>query len=104
MTTAITSNELRERIASDTPPRILDVRTPAEFESSHIDGSLNVPLDVLNEHGPKVAERLDQSDDLVLVCRSGQRATQAQELLQRAGVDGGSVLEKGISDWERQGY
>jgi rhodanese-related sulfurtransferase len=39
----------------------------------------------------------------VLVCRSGQRASQAQELLQRAGLDGGSVLENGISDWEGQG-
>jgi rhodanese-related sulfurtransferase len=104
MTAAITSNELRERIASATPLWILDVRTPAEFETSHIDGSLNVPLDVLNEHGPKVAEQLDQSHDIVLVCRSGQRATQAQELLQRAGVDRGSVLENGISDWEGRGY
>jgi rhodanese-related sulfurtransferase len=104
MTSAITSNELRERIASEAPLWILDVRTPAEFETSHIDGSLNVPLDVLNEHSPKVAEQLDQRHDIVLVCRSGQRATQAQELLQRAGVDGGSVLENGISDWEGQGY
>jgi rhodanese-related sulfurtransferase len=104
MTSAITSNELRERIASKAPLWILDVRTPAEFETSHIDGSLNVPLDVLNEHSPKVAEQLDQRHDIVLVCRSGQRATQAQELLQRAGVDGGSVLENGISDWEGQGY
>ena len=104
MTAAITSNELRERIASATPLWILDVRTPSEFETAHIDGSLNVPLDVLNEHGSKVAEQLDQSHDIVLVCRSGQRATQAWELLQRVGVDGGSVLENGISDWEGRGY
>jgi rhodanese-related sulfurtransferase len=104
MPAAITSTELRDRIASDAQLWILDVRTPAEFETSHIDGSLNVPLDVLNQHGPKVAEKLDESRDIVLVCRSGQRAAQAAELLQSEGVTGGSVLENGISDWEGQGY
>lgn len=63
-----------------------------------------MPLDVLNDHGSKVAEQLDQSQDIVLVCRSGQRATQAQQLLRGSGVAGGSVLENGIADWEGHGY
>jgi rhodanese-related sulfurtransferase len=104
MTAAITSTELRDRIASDTPLQILDVRTPAEFETSHIDGSLNVPLDLLTDHGSKVAEQLDRNSDIVLVCRSGQRSTQAAELLQGQGVTGGTILENGITDWEAQGY
>jgi rhodanese-related sulfurtransferase len=104
MTAAITSTELRDRIASQTPPWIFDVRTPAEFESSHIDGSLNVPLDVLSDHGSKIAEQLDPNRDVVLVCRSGQRSSQAAELLQGEGVTGGTILENGITDWEAQGY
>jgi len=102
--TAITSTELRDRIASDAQLWILDVRTPAEFETAHIDGSYNLPLDVLKDHGSEVAERLDQGHDVVLVCRSGQRATQAAELLRSTGVPGGSVLENGITDWEGQGF
>jgi rhodanese-related sulfurtransferase len=102
--TAITSTELRDRIASDAPLWILDVRTPAEFETAHIDGSYNVPLDVLKDHGSEVAEQLDPGHDVVLVCRSGQRATQAAELLRSTGVADGSVLEKGITDWEGQGF
>ena len=104
MTTAITSTEVRDRIASETPPWILDVRTPAEFETAHIDGSYNVPLDLLKDHGSEVAEQLDQGHDVVLVCRSGQRATQAAELLRSTGVPGGSVLENEITDWEGQGF
>jgi rhodanese-related sulfurtransferase len=104
MTAAITSAELNERIASRTPLQILDVRTPAEYETAHIDGSYNVPLDVLKSHGSDVADRLDHGDDLVLVCRSGQRASQAAELLQRTGVDGGRVLRNGITEWESQGF
>ena len=104
MTAAITSTELRDRIASDSQLWILDVRTPAEFETAHIDGSYNVPLDVLQDHGSEVAEQLDQGHDVVLVCRSGQRATQAAELLRSTGIPGGSVLKNGLTDWEGQGF
>jgi rhodanese-related sulfurtransferase len=32
-------NELRDRLISDTSPQLLDVRTPGEFETSHIAGA-----------------------------------------------------------------
>src|ERR1700744_3443404 len=104
MTAAITSTELRDRIALDRQLWILDVRTPAEFETAHIDGSYNVPLDVVKDHGTEAAARLDQGHDVVLVCRSGQRATQAAELLRSTGIPGASVLENGITDWEGHGF
>jgi rhodanese-related sulfurtransferase len=104
MTAAITSTELRDRIGSQTPLWILDVRTPAEFETAHIGGSYNVPLDLLDDHRSEVAEQLDEGQDIVLVCRTGQRATQAAELLQSVGVADGRVLENGITDWEGQGF
>lgn len=100
----ITSPELRTLLESPTAPRVIDVRTPAEFETSHIAGSYNVPLDVVDEHGPAVAQRLDDDPDVVLVCRSGQRATKAQTLLRNAGLASGRVLQNGITDWERRGF
>ncbi|SRR5271166_1702931 len=101
---AITSIELRKLLESSSAPRVVDVRTPAEFETAHIAGSYNVPLDVLDKHSPEIAQRLDRDDDVVLVCRSGQRSTKAQALLRNAGLTGGRVLENGISDWEGQGF
>jgi rhodanese-related sulfurtransferase len=101
---AVTSTQLRDLLASSAPLRILDVRPPAEFETSHISGSYNVPLDLLNQHGPEVVRQLDNEHDVVLVCRSGQRSIQAAELLRNAGLTGGRVLEKGITDWEGQGF
>ena len=50
------------------------------------------------------SHRLDQDDDVVLVCRSGQRSTKAQTLLRNAGLTSGRVLDKGITDWEGQGF
>ncbi|BBY25608.1 rhodanese-like domain-containing protein [Mycobacterium stomatepiae] len=100
----ITSPELRTLLESPAAPRVVDVRTPAEFETSHIAGSYNVPLDVVDQHGGDIAQRLGDEHDAVLVCRSGQRATKAQALLRNAGLNSGRVRENGISDWERWGF
>ena len=100
----ITSPELHTLLESPTAPRVIDVRTPAEFETSHIAGSYNVPLDVVDQLGTEVARRLDGDHDVVLVCRSGQRSTKAQALLRNAGLSSGRVLENGITDWEGQGF
>ena len=75
-------------MAADDRPRLLDVRTPAEFTTAHIPGSYNVPLPLLREHRDELRTHLD--DDVVLVCRSGVRATQAETLLGSTGLDGGS--------------
>lgn len=100
----ITSPELRALLDSTKAPRVVDVRTPAEFEAAHIAGSYNVPIDVVDQHGPEVARRLDGDHDIVLVCRSGRRSTNAQALLRKAGLTGGRVLENGITDWEGRGF
>lgn len=101
---AIASAELREQLESSAAPRIVDVRTAAEFETSHISGSYNVPLDVLAEHSREIAQLLGGDQDVVLVCRSGQRSTKAHTLLRNAGLSGGRVLENGILDWEGRGF
>src|SRR5690349_18805960 len=101
-TDSLTSSDLRELLDSTGRAQVIDVRTPAEFETVHIPGSFNVPLDVLRARDADVAERLD--DDVVLVCRSGQRSTQAQQVLNAAGVSAPRVLRDGILDWEKRGY
>ena len=51
-----------------------------------------------------MVQQLDDDHDVVLVCRSGQRATKAAAVLQNAVLAGGRVLEKGITDREGQGF
>ena len=92
---------LREQLASDDAPRVLDVRTPAEFETAHIPGSYNVPLDHLREHRDELHRHLDE--DVVLVCRSGARAQQAERALAEVGLPGLRVLEGGITAWQTAG-
>ncbi|WP_433342271.1 rhodanese-like domain-containing protein [Micromonospora sp. CA-111912] len=89
---------LRELIAAGRTPRLLDVRTPGEFETSHIPGSYNVPLDLLKEHREELRRHLDE--DVVLICRSGARAAQAEQALAGAGLPNLKVLDGGIMAWQ----
>jgi rhodanese-related sulfurtransferase len=92
---------LREWLDSADSPRLLDVRTPAEFGTAHIPGSYNVPLDLLKEHREELRRHLE--DDVVLVCRSGNRAGQAESLLSAAGLPNLHVLDGGVMAWEKAG-
>ncbi|PJE95851.1 sulfurtransferase [Streptomyces carminius] len=101
VTRHLDTGELRARLASDSPPRLLDVRSPAEFEAAHIPGAYNVPLDTLREHREELTRHLDT--DVVLVCRSGQRAGAAERALAEAGLPGLTVLSGGMTAWEKSG-
>ena len=93
--------ELRALLAAPTPPRIIDVRTPGEFETVHIAGAYNVPLDLLREHRDEIRNHLDEH--IVLVCHSGQRASQAEEALRAGGLGNVHILDGGMSAWEAAG-
>ncbi|GGY55428.1 rhodanese-like domain-containing protein [Streptomyces omiyaensis] len=82
-------------------PRLLDVRTPGEFRTAHIPGSYNVPLNTLREHRAELRAHLDE--EVVLVCRSGQRAKEAERALAGAGLPNLRVLDGGITGWESAG-
>ncbi|MBI3966245.1 MAG: rhodanese-like domain-containing protein [Chloroflexi bacterium] len=81
--------------------KILDVRTPGEFESAHIPGSYNVPLDQLAEHRYEIRAGVDTP--IVVVCRSGMRARQAEQLLREADLTQLHVLDGGLAAWESAG-
>ncbi|MFE1949664.1 rhodanese-like domain-containing protein [Streptomyces sp. NPDC059524] len=98
---AFTPAALQHLIKTGDSPRLLDVRTPGEFRTSHIPGAYNVPLDTLREHRAELRRHLDES--VVLVCRSGARATQAERALAEAGLPNLRVLDGGMTAWEASG-
>lgn len=61
----------------------IDVRTPAEFSLGHLQGAINVPLDVLVQHIERVVP--DRSAYVRLSCRSGNRSGMALQLLRQMG-------------------
>ncbi len=94
----VAPRELDALRALTPPPLLLDVRMPLEFESERIDAALNVPLDQLDARIDEVPEETE----VVVVCRTGVRATIAAEALGRAGRRA-RVLEGGVQAWRRAG-
>ncbi len=84
----------------DTP--LIDVRTPAEFESIHAEGARNLPLDKLSADAAcEVAGTRDGT--MYVICHSGARATKACEQLQAAGIDNVVCIEGGTQAWQQAG-
>ena len=81
--------------------RLLDVRTPSEYQAVHIRGAYNVPLDTLGEHADEI--RATVEEPVVLVCQSGNRARRAEEALKAAGMPNLHVLDGGVNGWVAAG-
>ena len=60
---------------------ILDVRTPGEYASGHLPGSINIPLSTLTLQMGK----LNKEHVIITVCASGMRSRSAQTILVAAG-------------------
>jgi rhodanese-related sulfurtransferase len=95
------ANELEELLAARDDVRLLDVRTPGEYESVHIPGAYNVPLDTLGEHAAEIRATVDEP--VVLVCQSGARAKRAEEALMGCSMTNVHVLDGGMNGWVEAG-
>jgi phage shock protein E len=63
---------------------LIDVRTPEEYEEAHIEGAINVEL------GENMVDQLPADaagQTLEIYCRSGGRATAAEQILRQAGYE-----------------
>jgi rhodanese-related sulfurtransferase len=79
-----------------TPAHVLvDVRTPAEYETGHIPTAINIPVDVIGTKPPS-----EQKDALIIVyCRSGNRSATARQILMDLGYT--NVVDFGaVTRWE----
>ena len=98
-TERITAPFLAEQLADDDPPLVLDVRAKLEWDESHIDGSLNIPLQELAER----TGELPRNRPLSVHCLSGYRSSIAASVLERAGLSHFTELVGGISAWQASG-
>jgi rhodanese-related sulfurtransferase len=85
MTTTIAAPELLVKTRSGAKIELVDVRTPLEYRSVHVEFAKNIPLDQLDPESIK-RERRDANEPLYVVCQSGGRSKQACDRLAAAGV------------------
>jgi phage shock protein E len=81
-----------EQIIKEKKGTIVDVRTTSEFMGGNVEGSINIPLQEIQQ---RMDELKDLKQPLVLCCASGNRSGQATQFLSQQGIEccnGGSWL------------
>ncbi|NBX28662.1 MAG: rhodanese-like domain-containing protein [Chitinophagia bacterium] len=72
---------------------LLDVRSTMEFEGEHIEGAINIPLDVVESRIKEIAQ---MPKPIVVYCLSGGRSGVATSILQQNGIkesyNGGGIF------------
>ncbi len=99
-----TVKELRDMLEHHQDILLLDVRDENEFrgEQGHIQGAVNIPLGMLNEHLDELGDH--QEKPVLIVCRTDKRSARAARLLARAGFSDVHVVRRGMTAWHEAGY
>jgi len=79
---------------------ILDVRTQEEWDQSHVPGATLIPLDEL----PNRLGEVPQDQEVVVMCRSGNRSQAGRDILRQAGFEQVTSMSGGINQWSAAGY
>jgi rhodanese-related sulfurtransferase len=96
----ITAEELQKRLQAGEKPLIIDVREPDEFAAGHIQGARLAPLGRVEK---EIAD-VPTSQEIILVCHSGNRSAQAYQVLAGVGYKHLKNMEGGMTAWEKLGY
>ena len=94
--------EFAEKIKTTDHPQILDVRTPDEFESEHIDNAKNVNWN--SDDFEAKAASYDKSKPVFVYCLSGGRSKKAATKLKELGFDTVYELDGGFLNWNEEGF
>jgi len=80
---------------------IIDVRTPEEYASGHIEKAIN--LDFYSETFKDELDQLDRDKVYLIYCRSGNRSGQALDMMAELGFSEVYNMLGGMARWEEVG-
>ena len=91
------AGELNERLASEEPPFLLDVRQPHEWDIVNLEpeGAVMIPLAEL----PDRLDEIPAEREIVVYCRTGARSATAAQMLVDEGFSSVFNLVGGIHAW-----
>lgn len=101
MVETITREELKEKMDSGDEFALVNVLSSEQFEREHIPGSINIPLDQVEQEFP---EQFEEGDDIVVYCASPscQASPKAAQKLESMGFTNVKDYEDGLSDWKER--
>lgn len=95
-TERVTALLVAEELAGKNPPLLLDVRNPREWAAKHIDGSVNIPLNHLQE---RIGE-IPHASRIAVHCAGGYRSSIAASILHQYGFTHLIEMAGGLAAWE----
>ena len=81
---------------------ILDVRTPHEFKSGHIEKA--ILLDYYSKMYTGELKKLDKTKTYLIYCRSGNRSGKTLHLIKDMGFSRVYNMDKGLKGWRSKGF
>lgn len=93
--------EKAQQMIQEEDPLIIDVRTPDEFASGHIEGAQL--LDFYSGDFEEGLEKLPKDDTILVYCHSGNRSGKTMARMKELGFEKVYNLEGGMSSWKRTG-
>ncbi|MBK0370826.1 thioredoxin domain-containing protein [Flavobacterium agrisoli] len=96
------SKTFSEKINTTPNVQLLDVRTPEEFSSEHLDKAVNINWKD-SDFETQVA-KYDKEKPVFVYCLSGGRSKKAAEKLNELGFTSVYELEGGITKWNADGF
>ena len=79
---------------------LLDVRELDEWNDHRIEGTTHIPLGEL----PSRVSELPKDEEIVVVCRSGNRSAEGRDILKAAGFEQVTSMDGGLQEWSAAGY
>ncbi|MBC8274182.1 MAG: rhodanese-like domain-containing protein [Chloroflexi bacterium] len=104
----ITVDELFDRVNSDDPPLMIDIRDAADFDGTgyskygHIPNSRSIDILKLASNFENLAPFREK--EIVTMCPGGGLSLAAVEILTEAGFTDVKSLKGGIGLWHKKGY
>ncbi|MEK3936216.1 rhodanese-like domain-containing protein [Sporosarcina sp. FSL W7-1349] len=90
----LSTDELKGMLPDKTK-QFVDVRTPTEYKGRHIKEFKNIPLQALKSQ----LGSLDKEKEVIVICQSGMRSSQAAGLLKKAGFAKVTNVKGGMNAW-----
>lgn len=95
-------NQLGQILSTDAV-ELIDVRMPSEFREVHAQCARNVPLESLDPKDLMAARNGSANQPLYVICRGGNRSTQACKQFMDAGFENVINVEGGTLAWDKAG-
>ncbi|MGI8893319.1 MAG: thioredoxin domain-containing protein [Bacteroidia bacterium] len=100
--TNLSTSEFSEKMKNSSDALVIDVRTPAEFSSGHIDGALNIDWNGsdFNNH----IALLEKNKPVMVYCLSGSRSASAASKMRSMGFTEVYEMDGGIMKWNAANF